>query len=191
MTYAFLLLAAASAASGQDSGMTRTSTNPPVAVVNSPSYPPAAVSVPPADPPSDVIRGTIITGSPELRIITVSPPVMPPVVVPHRPPMPPPPTLRNVTDPQPRAPAQSYVSRDDYPASALAMKKSGRTRVLLLIGPDGRVASCQVVASSGSAALDSATCNLLRRRARFTPARDSNGNPAAAQIIQQIEWRLP
>jgi hypothetical protein len=31
----------------------------------------------------------------------------------------------------------------------------------------------------------------MRRRARFTPAMDSNGNPAAGTVDDQIAWHLP
>jgi hypothetical protein len=36
-----------------------------------------------------------------------------------------------------------------------------------------------------------ATCNIMRRRARYRPAMDSNGNPVAGTIVQQIEWKAP
>jgi protein TonB len=53
------------------------------------------------------------------------------------------------------------------------------------------VQSCNVVQSSGNGALDSATCNIIRRRAKFTPARDSNGQ-AVSDTVQSppIVWRL-
>ena len=53
----------------------------------------------------------------------------------------------------------------------------GTVQASLTIGPDGRVVGCNVTRSSGNSSLDGATCNILRRRAKFTPARDSNGKP--------------
>ena len=58
------------------------------------------------------------------------------------------------------------------------------------IGTDGRVRSCNVVGSSGSRSLDNATCRILRSRARFTPAKLSNGQPTTDTYSQTITWRL-
>jgi protein TonB len=150
--------------------------------------PPRIIAVP-DHPPAP---GQIVV-QPQM-MISNSPAASPPVAVgPSRPPgpIPPPVQFHNVTQPQPRAPAQSYVTRDDYPPAALAAKQQGWVRMLLIVGPDGRVGGCLVTRSSGSAALDVTSCNLLRRRARFIPARDSNGNPAAGPLQQEVVWILP
>jgi protein TonB len=53
------------------------------------------------------------------------------------------------------------------------------------------VVSCNLVRSTGNTALDQATCNILRRRAKFTPARDSNGNPTTDTVTTPpIRWQL-
>jgi len=78
-----------------------------------------------------------------------------------------------------RANLASYVTDSDYPASAVERGEQGTVRFTLAIGADGRVTGCTVTGSSGSAVLDSTTCRIMRSRARFTPARDSNGNPTA------------
>src|SRR5438270_11285532 len=82
------------------------------------------------------------------------------------------PVVRVVTPPQPRAPAQSYCSPDDYPAAAAGTGAQGRVTVMLGLNVLGRVTSCNVLRSSGSSELDKATCNILHRRAGFTPAMD-------------------
>ncbi len=147
-----------------------------------------------AEPQAAVIRQppVAVTNSPPPRIVTVpyapGVPVLrsaPPLIVQ------PPPGARIVRAPQERRPAQAYVSDGDYPASALANREQGKVRVALDVGPDGRVHGCLVTRSSGSRALDAATCQILRRRARFTPAADSNGQPAAGRVEQEVEWRLP
>ena len=81
-----------------------------------------------------------------------------------------------VGDRAPRATCRTLFSGDDYPASAQATGAEGTAQATLTIGPDGRVTGCNVIRSSGNGSLDSATCNILRRRAKFVPARDSNGN---------------
>lgn len=117
---------------------------------------------------------------------------MPPLVLPPQsvPPaaMQPPGIVRG---PQERGTTQSYISPDDYPAAAAGTGARGIVDFTLTIGPDGRVIGCNINKSSGSSALDAATCNIIHRRARYTPAMDSNGNPAVGTIEQQIEWKAP
>jgi protein TonB len=81
-------------------------------------------------------------------------------------------------------------SDDDYPAAALRGQQQGRVVYRVEIGPDGRVSGCEIRRSSGSAALDAATCRIVRSRARFTPARDSAGRPVADHREGDVLWRL-
>jgi protein TonB len=85
---------------------------------------------------------------------------------------------------------QNLFSGDDYPADAMRNEDQGTVGVSLSIGPDGRVTGCNVTSSSGSRSLDSATCRILRSRARFTPAKLSNGQPTTDTYSQRITWRL-
>lgn len=91
---------------------------------------------------------------------------------------------------QPRAPLASYVSQEDYPASAQSRGEQGRVTFGLDIGPDGRVTACNILGSSGSSALDNATCRIMRSRARFTPARDAGGDPVADAGRGSLSWSL-
>lgn len=129
-------------------------------------------------------------------------PVVPPL--PPQPPQPPdplpprdsviqpdPPGPRPIQPQRARANLGSYFSTDDYPAAALRAEAEGTTRFALAIGPDGRVTNCTVTGSSGNSALDSATCRILRNRARYTPARDRDRNPTSGQDRGSITWRLP
>jgi protein TonB len=84
----------------------------------------------------------------------------------------------------------SYVSRADYPASAVRAGEEGEVAFRLGIGPDGRVSACTIIRSSGSAALDGTTCRIMRSRARFTPARDAAGRAVADSMQSSLRWRL-
>jgi protein TonB len=84
----------------------------------------------------------------------------------------------------------SYITGDDYPASAARNNEQGRVTFTLVVGPSGQVTDCQIRATSGSAALDSATCRILRSRARFTPARDAQGRPTTDTSDGSVAWRL-
>lgn len=93
--------------------------------------------------------------------------------------------------PQPITSLPLLFSDEDYPAAALRAGEQGRTGFRLAIAANGRVSGCTVTASSGSAALDSATCRLIASRARFRPALDPVGRPAEGNFDGGIVWSLP
>lgn len=84
-----------------------------------------------------------------------------------------------------------YFSSNDYPAAALRAREEGEVRFRLQVDGTGRVSSCAITSSSGSQALDSTTCSLIVRRARFTPARDDSGRPVPDSVSGSIVWVLP
>ncbi|MCW3837865.1 energy transducer TonB [Sphingomonas canadensis] len=83
-----------------------------------------------------------------------------------------------------------WVTNDDYPAAARRADIEGIVGFTLSIGPDGRVSGCRVDSSSGHQVLDDATCALLTERARFHPARDSNGQPVTGHWDSRFRWML-
>lgn len=115
-----------------------------------------------------------------------------PIVMPPREPViTEPPKPRKVEPARARANLASYVSDADYPNAAIRNEEQGVTRFRLGVGPDGRVSECSVTGSSGSTALDSATCRLMKQRARFVPARDSDGRATSDTVSNAIRWVLP
>jgi protein TonB len=106
------------------------------------------------------------------------------------PPPPPPPPPPRIEPARARANLASYVSDDDYPASAMRNDEEGTTGFRLTVGTDGRVTNCAITSSSGSTALDNATCRIMRSRARFTPAHDSSGQPTTDTVTSRITWRI-
>ena len=131
---------------------------------------------------------------PPVAVVNSPPP--PVVAVPGPPypkaaPMPPPGAPRLVRPPLPRAPLRQLVTAEDFPASALARREEGRVGFLLEVGANGRALHCTVNRPSGSRALDAATCTIMMRRARFTPAVDSNGMQRAGRVEDWVLWTLP
>ena len=92
---------------------------------------------------------------------------------------------RVVTQPKPRYPIQNAVSPDDYPAAA---KGRGTVGMDVFTDKNGGVTECWITQSSGSWQLDAGTCNVVKRRARFTPALDRDGNPSIGKVAVQIDW---
>jgi len=158
---------------------------PPPPPKDMPKVPP-----PPVTPPPLVQVNT----PPPPTIQTVTAPPTPPVYIPPvapSPPPPPPPPRKVQSAQSAKGDLRSLFSADDYPASAQAAGAEGTVRAELTVGPDGRVEACNITQSSGNSALDSTTCNILRRRAKFTPARDSNGNPTTDTVpTPPIRWQL-
>jgi protein TonB len=85
---------------------------------------------------------------------------------------------------------ERYITPDDYPAASIRNREQGRVTYRVEASAEGRIAGCSIVRSSGSAALDAATCAILLRRARVQPALDASGKPVADSIQGHIEWRL-
>ena len=161
---------------------------------------------PPEEPPPPPEQNTppppqVVAPPPIVRTNTVAPPIIstpvapPPVITPvarpapPAPPAPPPPRVSQAA--KARGNLVALFSNDDYPAAALRNEEQGTTVVRLTIGPDGRVSDCSITSSSGSSSLDNTTCSILRRRARFTPAKDQAGNPISDTYTQRIRWEIP
>lgn len=156
---------------------------PPPPPKDMPDVPP-----PPVTPPPLV---TTVAPPPPITTVTAPPPTIPPVVTPPPAPPPPPPPHKTVSAQSAKGDLRTLFSADDYPASAQAAGAEGTAQATLTISPTGQVVGCNLSRSTGNGALDSATCNILRRRARFTPARDSNGQPTTDTITTPpIVWRL-
>jgi protein TonB len=145
------------------------------------------------DTPPPIIKtplvGPVISQPP----IKWSPPTAPGLVVATAidlPPVPPQPPHKSQSA-RARADLSTYVHDTDYPDSAIRNEEQGTTRFRLQVAADGHVTDCIVTGSSGSSALDAATCRLMKSRARFAPARDSSGDPTADTVANAIHWVLP
>ncbi|MDN3645950.1 TonB family protein [Pontixanthobacter aestiaquae] len=84
-----------------------------------------------------------------------------------------------------------WVTNDDYRDSWINRGFEGKARFRVTIGTDGRVKDCQITTSTGHRALDRATCQLVKRRARFEPALNSNGEKVTDTYSKSILWQLP
>jgi protein TonB len=175
---------------------------PPIVVDTIPDKKPPPPDVPkPPEPtpraaPTAIDRPPALVDRPFTGPVFFGPTMPPPPPFPQGPTIappadPPPPPPRKIEPARARANLASYVSDADYPSSAIRNEEQGTTRFRLGVGADGRVTECTVTATSGSSALDSATCRLMKSRARFTPARDSDGKAVGDSVASGIRWVLP
>lgn len=84
-----------------------------------------------------------------------------------------------------------WVTNTDYRLRWIKEEMSGAARFTLAIDAGGKVTGCTVTRSTGHAALDAATCDLVSKRARFDPARDDTGKPVAGRYSGTITWQIP
>jgi protein TonB len=84
----------------------------------------------------------------------------------------------------------SLVADSDYPASALRDREQGTVGFRLTVSSEGRVSNCVVTSSSGSSALDAASCRIMRSRARFTPARNATGGFTTDTVNSRLSWTI-
>ncbi|NML93176.1 energy transducer TonB [Novosphingobium olei] len=84
----------------------------------------------------------------------------------------------------------SWITRNDYPTRAIREEWTGVTRLRLSIGTDGRPSGCEVTASSGHPELDTVACDRVTRRARFEPARSSEGTAMPGAYETAVRWVL-
>lgn len=90
-----------------------------------------------------------------------------------------------------RGDLRSIFSSDDYPGLAQRRGQEGVGRYMLLVDETGKVAGCQVLSPTGVPVLDVMACNVIEKRARFTPARDKNGKPVREAVVTPpINWQL-
>ena len=155
--------------------------------------PPPPEEAPPPPPKVDLPPPPMVAPPPIVSAPVVSAPVMtvsPPVITPSAaPPAPARPSM--AVGPKPRGNPQNWLSTDDYPSSAMRDGIQGVTSFRLEVGTDGKPTGCTVTGSSGSGLLDDTTCRLVMRRAKFQPAKDTEGNPIVSSYTSRTRWQIP
>jgi TonB family protein len=86
---------------------------------------------------------------------------------------------------------QTFIAAADYPPAALRAGEQGRVAAAWEVAEDGIPESCRIVQSSGSAALDEATCRIVVTRLVYDPARDASGTPVRSSDRMTVTWVLP
>ncbi len=80
------------------------------------------------------------------------------------------------------------LSFKDLPEGLIAPGSEARVGVRYVVEADGRVSHCRADETSGIAALDGLACRLIEERFRFKPARNRDGDPVRATIVEAHSW---
>ena len=91
----------------------------------------------------------------------------------------------------PRTNPGRWVTDRDYRPRWMREGLTGSASFTLAIDAQGKVTACTITRSTGHEPLDSATCQLIRERARFDAARDATSKPVAGSYTGTITWRMP
>jgi len=78
----------------------------------------------------------------------------------------------------------------EIPSWAWEQGMQGTVGVRYSVAINGRVVNCRITRSSGHRELDVHTCDLIQRRFRFAPARDEDGQPFQADIVENHSWEI-
>ncbi|WP_447726871.1 energy transducer TonB [Sphingomonas koreensis] len=84
----------------------------------------------------------------------------------------------------------TWVTPEDYPAGSLMARESGVVGVRLSISAAGNLTECKIVASSKFPTLDKETCALIRKRARYEPARMADGAKVPSVSFLRFRWQI-
>jgi TonB family protein len=85
---------------------------------------------------------------------------------------------------------QGWTTAADYPNRAMRAGISGTAIARISVDASGRVSDCVIVATSGNADLDQASCASATWRGRYRPAIGSNGEVVATDIIVDVRWEV-
>ncbi|MDE2371551.1 MAG: TonB family protein [Burkholderiales bacterium] len=167
---------------------------PPPPPENLPPPPKFAPPPPSFVPPPEVQVNAPPSPAPSITVTREVPPPRPVVVQPTQPKVEAPP-------PPPRVAARAAIanaaacapSSDDYPAAARRAEATGITKVRFTVGPDGKLASAEVVKSAGPSRehkmLDRVALSKLSE-CTFKAGLDEHGKPVGGSFDVEYVWKL-
>ena len=82
-----------------------------------------------------------------------------------------------------------WLNDFDYPLEAISFSVEGGVVARLNVTADGKVSDCEVMNPSKYKGFEASACYALKKRGRFSPALDANGNPVASTYVVDVEFR--
>lgn len=84
----------------------------------------------------------------------------------------------------------SWFSPTDYPVEAMKKGIEGSVTFDVDVDTQGKPTACRVTGSSGYEILDQATCDAVRSKAHFIPAKGPTGKPVIGHYSDKAVWQL-
>lgn len=81
-----------------------------------------------------------------------------------------------------------WFTAHDVPIKELKPNVLGTVKYGLTVAPDGKIQDCRIELSSRNPQLDSHTCTVAKRRAKFRAARGTSGNPVYGVYRTGTNW---
>lgn len=78
----------------------------------------------------------------------------------------------------------------DLPRQLYEAGVSGTVEMDFDVGVQGRVTACRITRSSGNAALDAATCQLIQQKLRYRPTLNAAGRPIPDTVEGEQIWTV-
>ncbi|MEZ5742232.1 MAG: TonB family protein [Sphingomonadaceae bacterium] len=91
----------------------------------------------------------------------------------------------------PRGKPGAWFGPNDYPTRDIREGNEGTVQFRVAIDARGKVADCIVTRSSGHSRLDDATCAVVKKRGRFSAAKDDTGALVAGSYTSSVKWEIP
>ena len=90
--------------------------------------------------------------------------------------------------PVPTTSPTKWLTSPDYPKGPLAIGASAIIRFRVMVSAEGVPTKCAIQQATSSPEFTKLTCDLLVKRARFSPALDRDGKPVASFYTNSVRW---
>lgn len=93
--------------------------------------------------------------------------------------------------PRPKNNPGRWLGGGDYPAGSLFRGEQAMIRYRLMIDAMGQPIGCSIQAALAKGNFAEITCDMLKRRAQFEPARAADGTATPSYYVGKVRWIIP
>ncbi len=93
-----------------------------------------------------------------------------------------------LTPPKPLSKPGTWLGSNDYPTAMLYKGGNGLIQFRLDLEVDGSVSKCAILDQAGDSVFSKTTCDLISKRAKFSPAIGRNGQPIRSFYVDAVRW---
>lgn len=97
---------------------------------------------------------------------------------------------RRTEDAMPASDPGRWIKSSDYPRDLVAQGRQAIVHFRMTIGTDGKPSACHIQRTTRSPKFDDAVCKAMMQRAKFTPARDEQGEPMVSYFRSSVRFQV-